>query len=258
MPDRLVKLTELAKKRVEEGYYEKGTKARRRHASLVQAIANCDHIPLIAEIKYASPSQGKIRNNRRPREIAKKMLAGGACALSILTDPDSFNGGLHILTRVGSSVVAPLLMKDIIVSPRQVRAAANFGADAVVLISELFSEGLADEKITTILREARQLGLETLVEANTASEFEKLHSLHPDLFGINNRNLSTFEVDLDTTAKILGNAGRPEKPIVSESGIDSAAHIRRLKKDGVQAFLVGTSIMKSPNIEEKVRELVNA
>lgn len=258
MPDRLVKLTELAKKRVEEGYYEKGTQVRRRRASLVRAISDCDHIPLIAEIKYASPSQGKIRENGRPREIARKMLTGGACALSILTDPDSFNGGLHVLTQVASSVVAPLLMKDIIVSPKQVKAAANCGADAVVLISELFSGGLADERITTILREARQLGLETLVETNSLSEFRKLQSLQPDLFGINNRNLSTFEVDLDTTSKILCIAGRQEKPVVSESGIESAAHIRRLRKDGVQAFLVGTSIMKSSNVEEKVRELVNA
>ena len=258
MPDRLVKLTELAKKRVEEGYYEKGTQVRRRHAGLVQAIENCDRTPLIAEIKYSSPSHGQIRGNGRPLEIATSMIAGGACALSILTDPDSFSGSLDALTQVAKSVAAPLVMKDIIVSARQVKAAADCGADAVVLISEIFSEGLADAEITTIIREAKQLGLETLVEANSASEFEKICFLHPDLYGINNRNLSTFEVDLDTTAKILSHVTRPERPIVSESGIETATDVRRLKNEGAQAFLVGTSIMKSSNVKAKVWELVNA
>jgi indole-3-glycerol phosphate synthase len=186
------------------------------------------------------------------------MLSGGACALSILTDPESFQGGLNVLSEVAEQVNVPVIMKDIIVSPRQLKAGAGGGADVVVLISELFSRGLTDTGLDETVEEARRLGLEVLVEANGALEFEKMRSHSPDLYGINNRNLLTFQVDLDTTERILSKTKRLDRPVVSESGIESAGDIRRLKSAGAQAFLVGTSIMKSANVESKVRELVNA
>jgi indole-3-glycerol phosphate synthase len=258
LPNHLGELSRLAKQRVHNGYYDTDVTVQRRHESLVQAIRNSRKTPMITEIKYASPSSGKIRDFESPLKIAKGMLAGGACALSILTDPDAFQGGLQVLSEVAENVDAPIVMKDIIVSPEQLRAAANCGADAVVLISELFSSGLASLGMSSLIHEARQLGLEVLAEANGPREFEKMRSYKPDLLGINNRDLSTFRVDLGTTTRILAEIKPIVAPVVSESGIETVTDIRRLKRAGAQAFLVGTSIMKSSNIEQKVRELVNS
>jgi indole-3-glycerol phosphate synthase len=116
---------------------------------------------------------------------------------------------------------------------------------------------LADTGLETMILEASRLGLEILVEANSRDEFDNLQRFKPDLYGINNRNLSTFQVDLSTTESILG-MNRVDHPVVSESGIESSHDIRRLRGAGADAFLVGTSIMKSPDIEGKVRELVNS
>ena len=258
MSDHLVELSRKARERVRAGFYDSDQSLRRTRLSLVRTIKNSKKTPVITEIKYASPSSGKIREFESPLKIAKAMLTGGACALSVMTEPESFRGGLNILSEVAEQVDVPLIMKDIILSPVQLRAGARAGADAVVLISELFSRGLAEIGVKEIRAQARSLGLEVLVEANGSLEFEKIRNLKPDLYGINNRNLETFQVDLNTTERILAKTQPLDGPIVSESGMESAADIRRLKAAGVQAFLVGTSIMKSPNVENKVRELVNA
>ena len=163
-----------------------------------------------------------------------------------------------MLAEVAVNTRLPLIMKDIIVSPRQLRAAANYGADAVVLISELFTERLALAPISVMREEAARLNLETVIEAHDSSEFGKIPALKPDLYGINNRNLSSFEIDLETTRRILSETKPQARPVISESGIETAGDIELLKVAGAQAFLVGTSIMKSPDVEGKVRELVNA
>ena len=258
MPDHLVELSRKARERVRAGFYDSDQSLRRTRLSLVRAITNSEKTPVITEIKYASPSSGKIRDFESPLKLARAMVTGGACALSILTEPEGFRGGLNILSEVAEQVDVPLIMKDIVVSEAQLRAGARTGADAVVLISELFSKGLAEIEIKAMIAQARNLGLEVLVEANGALEFEKIRSLKPDLYGINNRNLVTFQVDLNTTERILAKTQRVDGHVVTESGLESAADIRRLKAAGAQAFLVGTSIMKSPNVENKVRELVNA
>ncbi len=240
------------------GYYDTEKVLRKTRQSLVQAIKTCGKNPVITEIKYASPSSGKIRGFESPLKIARAMLSGGACALSILTDPDSFRGGLNILSEVAEMVHVPVIMKDIIISAKQLKAGAQVGADAVVLISELFTNKMTELELDGMISEARKLGMEVLVEANGALEFEKVRNQKPDLYGINNRNLLTFQIDLGTTERILAKTRPLDRPLVSESGIDSAGDIRRLKAGGAGAFLVGTSIMKSPSVEGKVRELVNA
>jgi indole-3-glycerol phosphate synthase len=149
-------------------------------------------------------------------------------------------------------------MKDIIVSSTQLQAAARAGARAVVLISELFSRGLTEEPLDKLVREASRLGLEILLEANSPEEFRKLPEHKPDLYGINNRNLSTFQLDLSTTERVLAMNGHVDRLVVSESGIANPRDIVRLKNAGAEAFLVGTAIMKSLDVESKVRELVNA
>jgi indole-3-glycerol phosphate synthase len=256
--DHLTRLSQQAKKRVSRGYYDQASFGRSHRQSLVRAVAASEKTPIIAEIKFASPSLGKIRQIEQPSKIARAMLSGGAAALSVLTDPDDFQGGLGFLSDISKMVQAPLLMKDIIVSPRQLRAAARSGADAIVLISELFSRGLADSTIDELLQLARQLELEVIIESHGPSAFEKSQALKPDLYGINNRDLSTFEVDLVTTERVLREKLPLGGPVVSESGIESADDVRRLKAAGAEAFLIGTSIMRASNIEEKVREFVNA
>ena len=258
MPDRLPELAAKASARVKRGYYDQKRKATGPTRSLIESIKRANRTPIIGEVKFASPSAGKIRDVGRPDEIAKAMLDGGACGISVLTDPEDFGGNLETLAKISQSLEVPTIMKDIVVSPKQLLAGKQAGASAVVLISEIFSNELSNVGLDTMILEASRLGLETLVEANSAFEFETIRRLQPDLYGINNRNLSTFEIDLSTTEKILTNNSGIDRPVVSESGIDSASDVRRLKAAGADAFLVGTSIMRAADIERKVSELVNA
>ena len=186
------------------------------------------------------------------------MVNGGACALSVLTASDDFNGKLENLKLIAQRFPIPVLMKDIIVSPHQLRAGSDLGADAVVLISEVFTRGLGEVGLDEMIEESSTLALEVLVEANSPREFESL-SLHDvDLCGINNRDLSTFQVELSRTEEILAKTNRPDAPVVSESGIESGEDVRRLRRAGAKAFLIGTSVMRAANVQEKVRELVGA
>jgi indole-3-glycerol phosphate synthase len=256
--DHLPELAAKARARVKRGYYDNCETANASPKGLVTAIQESRKTPVITEIKYASPSAGKIRESGNPLRIARAMLSGGACAISVLTDPENFDGNLENLVTISRDTEAPRIMKDIIVSPKQLQAGARAGASAVVLISEVFSRKLSNVGLDSMILEANRLGLEVLVEANSAGEFESLRRFRPDLYGINNRNLSTFQVDLSTTEKILAQNADMDRPVVSESGIESARDVRRLKAAGAGAFLVGTSIMKSSDVEGKVRELVNA
>jgi len=256
--DHLPELAAKARARVKRGYYDSSGSVNASRRSLVKTIQENRKTPIITEIKYASPSAGKIREPGNALLIAKAMLSGGACALSVLTDPEHFDGNLDTLVTISKEVQVPTIMKDIVVSPKQLQAGRRSGACAVVLISEIFSRKLSNVGLDSMILQANRLGLEVLVEANSAGEFESLRRFGPDLYGINNRNLSTFQLDLSTTEKILAENVDMNRPVVSESGIESAHHIRRLKAAGAEAFLVGTSIMKSSGIEGKVRELVGA
>jgi len=256
--DHLPELTTKARGRVKRGYYDNDGTANASPRSLTKAIQESRKTPIITEIKYASPSAGKIRESGNPILIAKAMLSGGACALSVLTDPENFDGNLDTLVTISKEIQVPTIMKDIVVSPKQLQAGLRAGASAVVLISEIFSRKLSNVGLDSMILEANRLGLEVLVEANSASEFDSLRRFRPDLYGINNRNLSTFRLDLSTTEKILAENVDMDRPVVSESGIESPQDIRRLRTAGATAFLIGTSIMKSSDIEGKVKELVNA
>jgi indole-3-glycerol phosphate synthase len=256
--DYIADLAVRAEKRVGRGYYDNVRLGKCSSSSLIETIQKLDRTPVITEIKFASPSAGKIREHEDPFRIAREMLRGGACAISVVTDPEDFQGNLDTLAILSQVVDAPLIMKDIVVSSAQVRAAARAGARAVVLISELFSRRLTDEPLDRLVQEAGRLELEVLLEANSPDEFGKLSKHRPDLYGINNRDLSTFKLDLSTTERVLAMNGHTDRPIVSESGIEHPRDIVRLKEAGADAFLVGTSIMKSSDVESKVRELVNA
>ena len=258
MIDHLAKLAQDARTRIESGYYDRVTPIHRLHQSLSRAIRDQQSNAIITEVKFSSPSQGTIRKVEPAYLIAESMVRGGACGVSVLTESDNFNGGLKHLSDVATRTRVPILMKDIIVAPKQLEAGSKAGADAAVIISEVFTRNLATVDLEEILDKARGLGLEVLVEATDLANFLKLKELHPDLYGINNRDLSTLRVELSKTEDIIAQAGRIDGPIVSESGISSPREVRRLREAGAQAFLVGTSVMKSSNIEAKVRELVHA
>ena len=256
--DHLARLAHDARARVENGYYDNVSRTQHQHVSLSRAIREAKSNAVITEIKFSSPSQGAIRNAEPASPIARSMVKGGACAISVLTEPDNFNGGLAALSEVAAWTSVPTVMKDVIVSPRQLEAGARAGADAVVIVSEVFSRRLGMVSLQEVLGRARNLGLETLVEANELGNFVMMRELHPDLYGINNRDLSTLDVKLSRTENILTQAGPVDAPIVSESGINSPEEVKRLRKAGAQAFLIGTSVMRAANIEAKVRELVMA
>lgn len=258
MTDFLDKLATDAIKRVDEGYYNLRLKEERSSRSLKNSILKCRNAPIIAEIKFSSPSRGVIRENINVRKIAAMMENGGAIGLSVLTDPDNFGGSIRFLSEARNSTSLPILMKDIILSYKQIDAGSRLGADAILLITALFRRGYCEDSISEMVRYAHSKDLEVLLETRTYSEFVMANLSDAELVGINNRDLKTLKVDLNVTRKILQKSKFDDKIIVSESGIELPEHINLMREAGVQAFLVGTTIMAAGNIEEKIRELVMA
>ncbi len=258
MSDYLDVLARVAQVTIEDGYYDEAKPADKKRLSLRTAILKSQTVPVIAEIKAASPSAGIIRKNVDAGEVARAMQRGGAVALSVLTEPKHFDGSLESLAAAREAVDVPILMKDIILSPVQVYAAKKMGANAVLLIKALFDRGYCEKTLTEMIAGAHMLGLEVLLEAHSEAEFKSTVKTDADLIGINNRDLATFKVDLNVTKKILEKNGSNGKLVVSESGIGTPADIRFLRGVGADAFLVGSAVMSAGNIEEKVKEFVEA
>jgi indole-3-glycerol phosphate synthase len=206
---------------------------------------------IIAEVKRASPSQGTIREEFEPAVLAKEFAAHGAAALSVLTEERFFRGSLLDLECVRSEVALPLLRKDFVIDGYQLSEAKAFGADAVLLIAALLNSALLRE----LLDEARSLSLDPLVEVHTESELERVLEAGAPLIGINNRDLGTFEVRLETTERLL-----PLVPegvtVASESGFHTIEQIRRFEALGVRIFLIGEALMRAPRPGEKLKELL--
>ena len=241
---------------IDDNVYDVSVNLEKSNQDLIQKIKINPHATLITEIKFASPSLGKIRTISDPVSIAKSMIAGGSSALSILTQPYLFNGSPDYFIQVRQAVNIPLLMKDIMVDKIQIDAAQKIGADYMLLIQSLFDQGHLKD-IDEFIDYGHKKGLNILLEVHTKEEFKHALDTDADLIGINNRNLDTLEIDLNTTNKILSDYDN-SRPIISESGIESSQDIVNLRKAGASGFLIGSSIMKTDNIEENVRELVNA
>lgn len=220
--------------------------------SLLKAIHRAPKVPVIAEIKRASPSAGDIKPNADVLGVARAMLRGGAISLSVLTEPKYFKGDPGFLRDVRGVTEVPLLCKDFIVDEYQLYEAAGLGADAVLLIAKALGRDLSK-----FMREAEGLGMESLVEVMNEDEAKLAVSAGAELVGINNRDLETLKVDLNHTVR-LAPLIPEETTLVSESGISSPADVRRMLDAGADAVLVGTAIMRAQNIEEKVKSLVNA
>lgn len=223
----------------------------RPHA-LSAAIRERPGINIIAEIKRASPSKGLIRDDVSPAGIAAQYETGGAAAISVLTEEDRFRGSLDDLREVRRATGLPLLRKDFIFDEFQLYEAAAAGADALLLIvAALEEEELA--RLRHLTEEV--LGMDALVEVHTHDELSKAERSGATLIGVNNRNLRTFEVSLDTSVE-LARASPPALSLVSESGLQSGADLKRLRALGYKGFLIGETLMRAREPHLALRELI--
>jgi len=218
-----------------------------------KAISAHGRISLISEIKFASPSAGKIREQSNPVDIGKIYENAGASAISFLTDEIFFQGDIKNLPVVKNAVSIPILRKDFIIDEIQVKEAFMYGADAILLIARILSPG----KLKDLLELCREYNLSPLTEVHDKKDLDQSLECGANIIGINNRDLDTFHVDINTTGKLAGLV--PETCVlVGESGISTKEDINELKGKGVNAVLVGSALMSSRDTAGKVRELVEA
>lgn len=206
---------------------------------------------IIAEVKRASPSKGLIRENFDPVAIASDYANHGASAISVLTEERFFQGSLLHLEQIKAAVSVPLLRKDFIVDSYQLTEARSYGADAVLLIAAVLDPSLLRE----LCAEANALSLDTVVEVHCERELDGALKAGAQILGINNRNLTTFQVDLATTAR-LAPLIPADRPAVCESGIESLEQIRAVEELGIHVFLIGESLMRAPEPGLKLAELL--
>jgi indole-3-glycerol phosphate synthase len=208
------------------------------------------HAAVIAEVKKASPSKGVLRADFIPADIAQSYAEYGAACLSVLTDVQFFQGCNDFLKQARASCDLPVLRKDFMVDPYQVYEARAIGADCILLIAAC----LSDAQMAELEAVALHLGMAVLVEVHDREELHRALRLKTRLLGVNNRNLRTFEVTLDTTLAML-----PEVPtdrlLITESGILQAADVQRMRNAGVHAFLVGEAFMRAPDPGVALAEL---
>lgn len=206
---------------------------------------------VVAELKRASPSRGVIREDFDPTAIAARYQHGGAAALSVLTDAKYFKGSGVVLELARRGSTLPILRKDFILDPYQIYESCAMGAAAILLIVA----ALTDDELGDFQQTARTFGLDVLVEVHDGDELDRAAATGADLIGINNRDLQTFDVDLDTTVQLAPKA--PEGAlVVAESGIRSAQDIAKLRACGVHAFLIGESLMRADDPGSRLAELL--
>jgi indole-3-glycerol phosphate synthase len=228
-------------------------------SSFVESISRKGVTNIIAELKSRSPSKGVIREDYNPAQIANQYERAGAAALSVLTEEDFFGGSLEHLRSIGDGEASantkrrklPLLRKDFIFDEYQLYEAVSAGADAVLLIVAI----LEDDLLARLIRMAAEMQIATLVEVHTASEMRRAVDAKASVIGVNNRDLTTFDVDLNTSLK-LASLAPPGVVLVSESGINSAKQIGLLKSAGFSAFLIGEYFMRRPDPGEALRRLI--
>jgi indole-3-glycerol phosphate synthase len=209
-------------------------------------------IRIIAEVKKASPSKGIIREDFDPVEIAKTYEANGASAISVLTEEKFFYGSLDYLKKIREVTAIPLLCKDFIFDEYQVYQSRVFGADAFLLIAAI----LDDSKLKDLLKTGRGLRMQAIVEVHNLEELKMVLQTEAEIIGINNRDLKTFKTDMSTTERLIKEIPQ-DKIVVSESGINTAKDISRLRECGAHAFLIGESLMREKDIAKKLIELMS-
>ena len=216
--------------------------APRGFAAAMRAKVARGDAAVIAEIKKASPSKGVLRADFDPAAIAVSYAAHGAACLSVLTDVQFFQGHADYLRAARAACALPVIRKDFLVDPYQVAEARAMGADCILLIAACLGDG----QMAELEDAAAELGLDVLVEVHDGAELERALRLRTPLVGINNRNLRTFEVTLQTTLGLMAKVP-PERLLVTESGILARADVTTMRAAGVHAFLVGEAFMRAPD-----------
>ena len=231
------------------------TEARRTRLNaqphaLSKALLN-DGINIIAEFKRKSPSKGPIRPDADPKLMATEYSSGGAAAISVLTEEDYFNGSLADLREVKRAVVLPVLRKDFVFDEYQVYEAAGAGADAVLLIVAALDDSLLSRLIG--LTEG-DLQMDALVEVHTSDEMKRAEKVGARLIGVNNRDLHTFQVSIETSIRLATEASK-DSQLISESGLETREDLLRLKEAGFRGFLIGESLMRAEDPRASLIEL---
>lgn len=226
------------------------TEPHRLRAALA---ATSPDIKIIAEFKRKSPSRGNIRSNLSASDAAAGYERGGACAISVLTDAEYFDGSLDDLISVRNNTAMSILRKDFLIDPIQIHEAAAAGADAVLLIAAVLDEALLG-RMRMIAED--ELGLDALIEVHTSEELRKACNAGAQLIGINNRDLRTFEVSLRTSERLIHEAPC-NALMISESGLRSHEQLLRLQALGFRGFLIGETLMQARDPAEALREFVN-
>ncbi len=221
--------------------------------SFRKAVSNPRHINLICELKKASPSEGLIREDFQPLRIAGIFEYAGAAAISVLTEPHFFKGRPSYLKTVRQVTTIPLLRKDFILESYQVYESALLDADAFLLIASILTE----EELKNLLSLGRQFGMDALVETHTEDDLKKALNAGAEVIGINNRNLMDLSVDPNRAKRLLHHI--PKGPaVIVESGFKHHDELMEYKSLGVHAFLIGTVLMKAPDIGAKIQELLGS
>jgi indole-3-glycerol phosphate synthase len=227
------------------------TRDGKRPHALRSALADPSRINIIAEFKRRSPSKGPIREGADPKTTAQQYERGGAAAVSVLTEADHFAGSLADLSLVRETTKLPLLRKDFILDEYQLYESAAAGADALLLIVAILPD-LELAKLRRVTEE--ELGMDALVEVHTHDEMERAIQAGANMIGVNNRNLATFAVTLETSIELAASA--PAGTVmISESGIETIDDIKRLRAVGYDGFLIGETLMRAERAEELLKEL---
>ena len=240
------------KKKVATMTYLQERTAHQKPALDLALALKGDHIRLIAEVKQASPSRGVLSPNFNPTKLARTYAECGAAAISVLTEEKHFMGNIEHLAAIKEVVELPLLRKDFIFDPYQVYESRAYGADALLLITAILNQGQLKE----LLSLSHSLGLRCLVEVHNEGEVERAVVSKAEIIGINNRDLNTFAVDINTTRRLRPLVPK-EKIVVSESGIKSRKDMERLGKWGIDAVLVGEALVTAGDMRAKMKELLS-
>ncbi|KDE55248.1 indole-3-glycerol-phosphate synthase [Methanoculleus sp. MH98A] len=248
--DDIVRSTRERLRDLDQSVVDPDPLPRRSLGASIRACA--ERHAVIAEVKYASPSRGRIHEGCTPEAIAREFVAAGAAGLSVLTEPTYFSGSIENLARVRRAVSVPVLRKDFIVDERQLGETRALGADAVLLIARVLGN-----RLPAFVDGALALGLEPLVEVHDRSEMERALATNATLIGINNRNLATMTIDLSTTVRLAGAARDAGRVVVSESGIMWPYDVRSLSRH-CDAFLIGSALMSARDRRKRLEGFVFA
>lgn len=229
-----------------------GAPKPRGFSNALKAMRGQNRYGLIAEIKKASPSKGLIRKEFNPPTLARAYANGGAACLSVVTDVDYFQGADSYLIAARESCVLPVLRKDFMINSYQIPESRALGADCILLIMAAIDDTICHE----LRQSAGDLGMDVLIEVHDEAELDRALRLSPELVGINNRNLKTFEVDLGTTLRLA-----PQIPddvlVVSESGLKDREDLAQMARIGVTTFLIGESLMRESDVASATRSLLH-